>query len=113
MYGRGREINKIYIIFHQSTSSSTMDIAARHDAFVNFTPADFYQNIASGRIEDTQQEETEGEDESLYQRRNHAPVDTPADLANFETVKQVLQVLKEGEMDVAGFLGKSLREISR
>ena len=38
-----------------------MDITAGHDAFVNFTPADFYQTISSGRIEDTQQEETEGE----------------------------------------------------
>ena len=75
-----------------------MDITTGRDAFVNFTPADFY---SSGHTEHMQQEETEGGD---HQRGNHAPVDTPTDLANFETVKRVLQVLKEGEMDVAGFL---------
>ena len=81
-----------------------MDITTARDAFVSFTPADFYQNVSSGRTEHTQQEETEGDDKSLHQQGNHAPVDTPADLANFETVKRVLQALKDGEMDVAGFL---------
>ena len=81
-----------------------MDITTRRDAFVNFTSAGFYQNISSGCTSHMQQEETEGEDESLHQQRNHTPVDTQADSADVETVKRVWHVLGEEVMDILGFL---------
>jgi len=45
-----------------------------------------------------------GSDRSLDQQGNRIPVITHEDLADLETVKYALDVLKEGRMDVAGFL---------
>jgi hypothetical protein len=51
------------------------------------------------------QEDTEQEDRPSRQQRNSAPVDTTAsDLAGLQTVKRLLDVLKEGGMGVTGFL---------
>ena len=79
-----------------------------HNIFVNSTPANFHNDIPSRRISRTsnvwrRQETAEGED-GLSDRRDHVAVDTHADTADFQTVKRVLDVLKEGRMDVCGFL---------
>jgi len=86
-----------------------MDAATGHDVFINFTPANFHQNVPNRRasrtsIAETQQDEAEESDRSPDQQENRVPVVTHEDLAKFETVKRVLDVLKEGGMDVAGFL---------
>jgi len=64
----------------------------------------FRTDAPHARATETQQEEAEESDGSLDQQENRVPVFTHEDLANFETVKRALDVLKEGEMDVAGFL---------
>ena len=51
-----------------------------------------------------QQEAVEVDDRLLDQQRDHVPVDMDKNIADFQTVKRVLDVLKEGRMDVAGFL---------
>jgi len=86
-----------------------MNITIRHDVFINSTPANFHQNPPSRRVSRTsnteiQQEAAEGGDGSPDQQENRVPVVTHEELADFETVKRVLDVLKEGRMDVAGFL---------
>jgi len=82
----------------------------RRDPFVNYTPANLSQNVPSRRTSRTSngempQDKAEQEDRPSRQQRNNAPVDTTAsDLADLQTVKRVLDVLKEGGMGVAGFL---------
>ena len=85
------------------------NITIRHDIFINSTPANSHQNPPSRRASCTsnteiQQEAAEGSDGSPDQQENHVPVITHEELADFETVKRVLNVLGEGRMDVAGFL---------
>lgn len=43
------------------------------------------------------------DDEFSDRGGDQIPVNTRADTAGFQTVKQVLDVLKEGRMDVGGF----------
>jgi len=86
-----------------------MNTTTGHDVFINFTPVNFHQSIPNRRASrtsnaETQQEEAEESDGSPDQQENRVPVVTHEDLANFETVKRILDVLKEGGMDVAGFL---------
>ena len=79
------------------------------DIFVNSTPANFRRDASSRRTSCTssveiQQEAAEVDDRPLDQQEDHVPADIDMDLADFQTVKRVLDVLKEGGMDVAGFL---------
>ena len=86
-----------------------MNITIRRDIFVNSTLADFHHDTPSRRVSHTsnveeQQEAAEEDNGSLNRRENHVPVDMHADNTDFQTVTRVLDVLKEGRMDVAGFL---------
>lgn len=86
-----------------------MDTATGRDVFINFTPVNFHQNVPNRCASctsntETQQEEAEESNRSPDQQENCVPVVMHEDLANFEMVKRILDVLKEGGMDVAGFL---------
>ena len=90
-----------------------MNSNAERDIFVHIsTPASFNNSLLSRRNSRTSTETTgrqrgrvEGGDGPPDQLENHAvshPL--PVETANFQTVSRVLDVLKEGKMDVAGFL---------
>ena len=86
-----------------------MTIAVERDVFANSTPADFHRHGVLSRrashMSDAarQREMAEGDRSSSWQE-NHTLVEMHVDFENFQTVKRVLEVLKEGRMDVAGFL---------
>jgi len=96
----------LFTILCQSTSSSTMNTASGRDIFVNSTPDNFRHNPPSRRASYTTAAERrrEGEDGSSDQPRNRVPNSAHTDATDFQTLKRVLDVLKEGRMDVAGFL---------
>ena len=91
---------------HQSMSSPTMNIANRHNTFVNSTAGDFLHNVPSRRTSRTNStgRQQDGESASADQPRNRGTNNEQADIADLRTLKRVLDVLKEGGMDVAGFL---------
>ena len=79
------------------------------DIFINSTSANFHHNAPSRCASRTssvesQREAAEGGGRSLDRQGDHVPAATHVDLTDFQTVKRVLDVLKEGRMDVAGFL---------
>ena len=79
-----------------------MDIANVHDIFVNSNASTFRRKVPSrqtSRSSSTPRQR--GEDRLSRQPIDHVTPDTHAD---FQTLKRVLDVLKEGKMDVAGFL---------
>ena len=89
-----------------------MNSNAERDIFVHIsTPASFNNSLLSRRNSCTSTDTTgrqrgrvEGGDGPPDQLENHAVSHPPVETANFQTVSRVLDVLKEGEMDVAGFL---------
>ena len=70
--------------------------------FITWTPANFHNHPPTPNIPARQQEGLEEEDGPL-RRPDGRPV-TPVDTKVFQTTNRVLDVLNEGEMDVAGFL---------
>ena len=79
-----------------------------HNIFVNSTPVNFHNNAPSRHTSCTsnvgRQWDTTKREDRLLDRRDHVAFDTHADTVDFQTVKWVLDVLKEGRMDVCGFL---------
>ena len=78
-----------------------MNIVIGHDVFINSIPVNSHLNVSSRRAShmnnaERQQEAAEGSDGSSDQQRNHVLVDTHADLADFQTVKQVLDGGEDG-----------------
>jgi hypothetical protein len=83
-----------------------MNIANGRKIFVNSTTDDFRHNLPKRHTSRTsavgrQQEREDGPSDQL---RNYDRIDMHADIADLQTLKRVLGVLKEGKMDVAGFL---------
>ena len=83
-----------------------MNPGTRNDLFINSTPVNFRDNGPNRRASHTgiggrRQERVRGEYTALDRSEDHAETPTQQD---FRTVKGVLGVLKEGGMDVAGFL---------
>lgn len=78
----------------------------RRDIFVNSPADDFLHNVPSRRTSRTSStgKQQDGECGSTDQPRNLGTKDEHADIADFQTSKRVIEVLKEGGMDVTGFL---------
>jgi hypothetical protein len=87
------------VIFHQSIFSSAMNVDTGHDIFVNSTPANFH-----GNAPDRRSSRTSTTERPLDPPENRIAAGASAGAADFQTVNRVLDVLKEGEMDVVGFL---------
>jgi hypothetical protein len=78
-------------------------IATGHDVFVTVTPGNYRHGVPSKRTSrsDNANETARREDQSSNQQ---VLADASAEFTELQTVRRVLQVLKEGRMDVVGFL---------
>lgn len=84
-------------------SSTTMNIATERDIFVTSTPVDFHHGRRTLRTNNAEgeRETAEGGNAPTNQQ---VPVGTSTESTDLQTMKQVLHILKEGRMDVVGFL---------
>ena len=80
-----------------------MNIATERDIFVTSTPADFHHGRCTLRTNNAEgeRETAEGGNAPTNQQ---VPVGTSTESTDLQTMKQVLHILKEGRMDVVGFL---------
>ena len=81
-----------------------MNTATQRDVFITSTPANFHHGAPRGHTSshpNRDQGKAGGSDTSSCQK---VPVGTSAEFMDLQTVKHVLHVLKEGGMDVVGFL---------
>ena len=83
-----------------------MTITAGPNIFITTTPADFCHDGPSRHTSQTSNAERDKEmTEGGHTPSNRrVPVSVSEEFMEFQTVKQVLRVLKEGRMDVVGFL---------
>ena len=82
-----------------------MNTANRHDTFLNSSAGDFPHGVPTGHASCTNgRGRQQGRGETPGQQGNHALTNTRVEAANFQTLKRVLDVLKEGGMDVVEFL---------
>jgi len=107
---RGRN-GILHAIYYRSTSSLIMNHDTGPNLFITSTPADFCGNAPNRHGSHThvntlarQQEEAEEENGPLRRSAGQVVAPTDIDATNFQIIKRVLGVLKEGGMDVVGFL---------
>ena len=104
------EKKTLFATLRQPASSSTMSTATRRDLFVTSTPASFRRDISRRHTlhasNAPRQQGTDSGDHSgsLEWRGTVTPVSPRSESADLRTVKRVLDVLKDGDMDVVGFL---------
>lgn len=92
-----------FTILHPSGSSFAMNIATGHDIFITSTPGNYRHEAPSKR---TSRSDNANETARRGDQSSNPQVlgDTSTEFTELQTVKRVLQVLKEGRMDVVGFL---------
>ncbi|KAF9784435.1 hypothetical protein BJ322DRAFT_1021189 [Thelephora terrestris] len=82
-----------------------MNTANKHDTFLNSSAGDFPHNVPTRRTSRTSGRGRQRErGEPSGRQGDHTLTDMRTEAANFQTLKQALDVLREGEMDVVGFL---------
>ena len=93
-----------------STSLSTMSTATQPDIFVTTTPANFYHRLPrrhtlhAGDVLGQLGTVNRSHCGSLDQQGNTTPVSPYSKSADLQMVKCVLDILKDGGMDIVGFL---------
>ena len=89
----------MFATLHSSVSLLTMNIATGHNIFITSTPAT-YQHEAPSRQGSCGRSVREATTVGHQPSNQQVPVGAGAEFTDLQTVKQVLEVLKEGKMDV-------------